>query len=327
MDAEVFVPAKPSASLNVRLPVERLEYVQQFYSDKEKPIEAFLEDVLAGKVKTKDGLKLSPSQLTGKLPEGGFLQEILGGPEAYTVAKERGRLGYRVGTVIKINGCFDPELSQHHNRWGVIAKIIDAYHYEVVLESDIYEKLVIRDVDVKAIIGDILHDYRGIGAERHRKEVVPLIEKALAGKIPYVHSTAPWPRMPLMQAYVVALIDHGTVHKAIRHMKRKLKVIEECYKQGLYYGDDYRYVKGMALLWLRLFSILKKRMEALERGEGRKYTLSRLHAKELSHFLDFRGVPHVVKRSSEIKGFYDVFVDDALLSYLRQKEGGVGGEV
>ncbi|MEM4383556.1 MAG: hypothetical protein QXU44_05835, partial [Candidatus Caldarchaeum sp.] len=87
MDAEVFVPAKPSASLNVRLPVERLEYVQQFYSDKEKPIEAFLEDVLAGKVKTKDGLKLSPSQLTGKLPEGGFLQEILGGPEAYTVAK------------------------------------------------------------------------------------------------------------------------------------------------------------------------------------------------------------------------------------------------
>jgi hypothetical protein len=113
-------------------------------------------------------MRLSLRQTQGKPPEGGFLQKVLGGTEDYYKAAEEGRLGYRRGIVVKICGDYDPHLKKHHNTWAVITKILDPWHYEVVQEYS-GEKLVVRDTDIKAIVGDIIHDYIGIGDERHRR--------------------------------------------------------------------------------------------------------------------------------------------------------------
>lgn len=312
MSGEVFVPAKPNVTIPYRINVKWLRYIEERYSGHEKPVEAFMEDVLSGRIRDENGLKLSPSQVEGRPPLGGFLQEVVGGSPDYERAKGDGTLGYRVGTVVKVCGNYDPELSQHHNRWGVITRIIDAYHYEVVLESDIYEKIVARDVDVKAIIADALHDYRGLGQERFRREVIPLIEKALADKIPYIPYPMTWPRKPLRQACVKAR-GYGSVEKAIRCMEYKLKRIEECNRRGLYYGDDYRFVKGMAVLWIKLFRMLKRIYDELRAGEGVVYTIGRKNLKEFADYLDFHGIPYVVKRNRRMKGFYDFIVCSELL--------------
>ena|GEM_PF-1790582 len=237
------------------------------------PTEAFREDVLMGKIfDTRSGLKLSLRQAQGRPPERGFLQKVIGGSEDYYRAVEEGRLGYRRGVVVKICGDYDPALRKHHNTWAVIIRIIDPWHYLVVQERT-GKKLIIRDTDVKAIIGDAFHDYVGLGEERHRREVIPIIRKALEGKIPIPEGCYPaWPRPPIYQAFVTALLDYGkknpkrSVERALRNAEKHLGWVEG--NRNRYEPEDYRRERGKALLWVRLYKLLLGRLEALERGEG-----------------------------------------------------------
>lgn len=237
------------------------------------PTEAFQDDVLEGKIfDPRTGLKLSLRQAQGRPPEGGFLQKVIGGSEDYYKAVEEGRLGYRRGVVVKICGDYDPALRKHHNTWAVIIRIIDPWHYLVVKEYT-GTRLIIRDTDVKAIIGDALHDYVGIGEERHRREVIPIIRKALEGKIPIPEGQHPrWPRPPIYQAFVTALLDYGkknpkrSVERALRNAEKHLRWVEG--NRNRYEPEDYRRERGKALLWVRLYKLLLGRIEALERGEG-----------------------------------------------------------
>jgi hypothetical protein len=146
------------------------------------PLNQFIKDVEEGKVKDKDGLKVSVSQVQGLRPEGGFLNAVLGktfGTEQRDDAKAS---GFYAGLVIKISGDDDPDLKDDHNTWAVIHKVIDDYHYEVIPEgSDATDSFIIRDEDVKGLIGDKETDLIGIGEERHKEEVIPIIEKAMKG--------------------------------------------------------------------------------------------------------------------------------------------------
>ncbi len=244
------------------------------------PTEEFTDDVLSGKIfDPRTGLKLSLRQAQGRPPEGGFLQKVIGGPEDYYEAVKEGRLGYRRGVVVKICGDYDPALRRHHNAWAVILRVIDPWHYLVVKEWT-GEKLVIRDTDVKAIVGDALHDYIGIGEERHRREVIPIIRKALEGKIPIPEGGYPtWPRPPVYQALVTALVDFDgksprrCVERALREAEKRLRWVGR--NRNRYEPEDYRRERGMALLWIRLYTLLLRRFEALERGEGTRLATRR----------------------------------------------------
>lgn len=97
----------------------------------------------------------------------------------------------KVGTIIKISGDYDEEqeaaglssLSEYHNTWATIVameKISDSDNYilDVVLEGD--DKILkIVDESVKWPIGDLENDYVGIGAERHKNEIVPEIIRVM----------------------------------------------------------------------------------------------------------------------------------------------------
>ena len=146
------------------------------------PLNLFVKNVEEGKIKDKNGLKLSISQVQGLRPEGGYLNAVLGmtfGAEQRDDAKAT---GYYSGLVVKISGDDDPDLSDDHNTWAVIRRVIDDYHYEVIPDGgDANDSFVIRDEDVKGLVGDLQTDLIGIGEERHKEEVVPIIEKALSG--------------------------------------------------------------------------------------------------------------------------------------------------
>jgi hypothetical protein len=238
------------------------------------PLEAFEEDVMKGRVyDPRTGLKLSWRQAQGRPPEGGFLQDVIGGTEDYYEALEQGKLGYRVGTVVKICGDYDPDLAKHHNTWAVIVRIIDPWHYEVVQERT-GKKLIIRDTDVKAIIADAFHDYAGIGPERHKKEVIPIIRKALELKIPIPEGWYPkWPRPPIYQAFAVALSKFGkkdpkrSVEKALKEAEKRLKWVERNRKR--FDPEDYRRERGYALLWIRLYQLVLRRLDAIAGKEGK----------------------------------------------------------
>ena len=241
------------------------------------PTEAFEDDVLQGKIlDPATGLKLSLRQAKGRPPESGLLQEVtrffVGEADDYKRGKELGRLGYARGVVVKICGDYDPSLREHHNTWAVITRVIDAYHYLTTSEWTA-EQLIIRDTDVKGIIGTLWHDFVGIGPERHRREVVPIIEKALRGKIPVpkVYYTW-WPRPPLRQALVVAYVDYGfdkplkyLIRKALAESRKRLEEVKK--KREMYEPKDFRLMHGKALLWIRLYEILSKRVERLEKHE------------------------------------------------------------
>jgi hypothetical protein len=113
-------------------------------------------------------MRLSLRQTQGKPPEGGFLQKVLGGTEDYYKAAEEGRLGYRRGIVVKICGDYDPHLKKTSQYMGSHNQNIRPMALRG--SSRVFsEKLVVRDSDIKAIVGDIIHDYIGIGDERHRR--------------------------------------------------------------------------------------------------------------------------------------------------------------
>jgi hypothetical protein len=283
------------------------------------PLEAFKNDVLEGKIlDPKTGMRLSLRQAQGKPPEGGFLQKVLGGTDDYYEAAEEGRLGYRRGVVVKICGDYDPHLKNHHNTWAVITKILDPWHYEVVQEYT-GERLVVRNTDIKAIVGDAIHDYIGIGDERHRSEVIPIIRKALEGKIPIPEPSGSnywWPRPPIRQALVVALTNYGkfvitsrgfemkypnqrkAVEKNLKKAERWLKTVEK--RKMLYEPEDYRREHGKAVLWVKLYRLVLSKLERLERGENvelfRKKSWDSKEVREaVKNSLSYAGIPYAEK--------------------------------
>jgi hypothetical protein len=283
------------------------------------PLEAFKNDVLEGKIfDPRTGRRLSLRQAQGKPPEGGFLQKVLGGTEDYYEAAEEGRLGYRRGVVVKICGDCDPRLKDHHNTYAVITKILDPWHYEVVQEYT-GERLVVRDTDIKAVVGDTIHDYIGIGDERHRSEVIPIIRKALEGKIPIPETSESyywWPRPPIRQALVVALTDHGkfvltsrgfemkypdqrkAVEKNLKKAERWLKTVEK--RKMLYEPEDYRREHGKAVLWVKLYRLVLRKLERLEKGEQvillRKRSWDSKEVREaVKNSLSYAGIPYAEK--------------------------------
>jgi len=159
---------------------------------------------------------------------------------------------------------------------------------------------VIRDTDVKAIIGDALHDYVGIGEERHGKEVIPIIRKALEGRMPIPEGSHPtWPRPPIYQALVVARVNYGgrslkrSVERALRDAEKHLRWVER--NRARYEPEDYRRERGKALLWVRLYTLLLRRFEALERGEGARLATRRergpSHLRFVRERLLWAGIP------------------------------------
>jgi len=221
------------------------------------PQQQFLEDVRAGKVK-EGGLKLSEMQVRGLPPESGYLQAVLG-PEL-PPPKEH----YRAGLVVKITGDYDKELRDYHNTWAVITRVIDPWHYEVVQENT-GKKLIIRDTDVKAWIGDLEHDYIGIGKERHEKEVVPLIKKALRDKIPVAeeHRTLPIPGGPLGAARRLAenpRLFEDEKRKCIETLK-SIKANRRRYEK-----KDYERLLREAEEWVRAFEQVERELKLYGRG-------------------------------------------------------------
>jgi hypothetical protein len=263
-------------------------------------------------------MRLSLRQAQGKPPEGGFLQKVLGGTEDYYKAAEEGRLGYRRGVVVKICGDCDPRLKDHHNTYAVITKILDPWHYEVVQEYT-GKRLVVRDTDIKAIVGDLAHDFVGIGDERHRREVITIIRKALEGKIPIPETSESdywWPRPPVRQALVVALTEHGkfvltsrgfemkypnqrkAVEKNLKKAERWLKTVEK--RKMLYEPEDYRREHGKAVLWVKLYRLVLSKLERLERGENvelfRKKSWDSKEVREaVKNSLSYAGIPYAEK--------------------------------
>lgn len=147
------------------------------------PLNQFIQDVQEGKILDRNGLKVSVSQVQGITPEGGFLNAVLG--QAFGMAQRRNAevTGYYSGLVVKISGDDDPELSDSHNTWAVIKKVIDDYHYEVIPENgSSKDSFIIRDEDVKGLVGDKDTDLIGIGEQRHKDEVIPLIDEAMRGE-------------------------------------------------------------------------------------------------------------------------------------------------
>jgi len=283
------------------------------------PLEAFKNDVLEGKIfDPRTGRRLSLRQAQGKPPEGGFLQKVLGGTDDYYKAAEEGRLGYRRGVVVKICGDCDPRLKDHHNTYAVITKILDPWHYEVVQDYT-GKRLVVRDTDIKAIVGDLTHDFVGIGDERHRREVIPIIRKALEGKIPIPETSESycwWPRPPVRQALVVALTEHGkfvitnrgfemkypnqrkAVEKNLKKAERWLKTVEK--RKMLYEPEDYRREHGKAVLWVKLYRLVLRKLERLEKGEQiillRKRSWDTKEVREaVKNSLSYAGIPYAEK--------------------------------
>jgi hypothetical protein len=127
---------------------------------------------------------------------------------------------------------------------------------------------------VKAIIADAFHDYADIGEERHKREVIPIIRKALEGKVPIPEGQYPkWPRPPIYQAFAVALSKFGkkdpkrSVEKALKEAEKRLKWVER--NRRRFDPEDYRRERGYALLWIRLYQLVLKRLDAIASKEGK----------------------------------------------------------
>lgn len=136
--------------------------------------------IIRGEIKTENGLKMSENQFYG-LPPKYYDYYTTDEPPYKKGIRDKIAKDYHVGLVLKISGDYDPELEEDHNTWAVTTKLMDRYHYEVRQEANsnplkLGKTLAIRDTDVKWWIGDEKYDYVGIGEERHKKEVLPLIE-------------------------------------------------------------------------------------------------------------------------------------------------------
>jgi hypothetical protein len=137
----------------------------------------FDEHVEKGLIKDEKGRMLSPTEIRG-LPPGGAFLNVSDRILLARAGKAGKNIPYYPGLVVKICGDYRPDLADDHNTWAVITKVLDPYRYEAVSERT-GEKIILRDYDIKAIIGDYEHDYIGIGKDRHKREVKPLIEDVL----------------------------------------------------------------------------------------------------------------------------------------------------
>lgn len=141
------------------------------------PQQEFLREVDAAKIiHWRTGLKMSSLEAQGQPPSSGWLGGIQGVVPEATEAVHR-------GMVVKISGDDDPELGMRgkdlHNCWAVVVDVLDPWHYVVDSECDEGNLVTIRDTDVKGWIGDQYNDILGLGEERWKSEVLPLIEKVL----------------------------------------------------------------------------------------------------------------------------------------------------
>lgn len=141
------------------------------------PEQLFLDDVEHGKIKDENGFKLSFNQVQGKSPNSGSLNEV----HMHLIPSEGGytkkqlmnnKLGNYVGEVVSID---DLDKSLPYKSWEVITKIIDDYHYQVGDRNG--HQMIIRDTDIRSAIGDIENEFTGIGKDRHKEEIVPIIKK------------------------------------------------------------------------------------------------------------------------------------------------------
>jgi hypothetical protein len=322
----------------IKKPFDKVEKVGDGYIVHRllSPYDQFEDAVLEGRtIDPRTGLQLSLRQAKGQPPEGGFLQKVIGGGDDYYRAVEKGELGYRRGTVVKICGDYNPAVAEYHNWLAVITKVIDPWHYEVVLAWT-GKRLILRDTDVKGIVGDLSHDYIGIGKERHACEIVPIIRKALMGKIPLPDvRDFKWPRPPVRQAFAIAVMESGrysskygrtiypnnpreAVEKALKKAERELKSIEK--RKRLYDPEDYRIEHGKAVLWVKLYRLVLKKIERLEKGEDvtaiwKKGYGDRLVWNFTKQALCHEGIPYVEKKD----GLYVCKEDrhDAIIAELK----------
>jgi len=147
------------------------------------PLNQFIQDVEEGKVKDKSGLKVSVAEVQGLRPEGGYLNAVLGKTFGNEQRDDAKASGYYAGLVVKISGDDDPDLRDDHNTWAVITNVLDDYHYIVIPDGgNVNDNFIIRDEDVKGLVGDKDTDLIGLGEERYKEEVIPIIEKAMRGE-------------------------------------------------------------------------------------------------------------------------------------------------
>jgi len=212
------------------------------------PKQQFLRDVEAGKIK-ENGLKLSVRQVMNLPPASGYLQ-LITKPLLGTGKIPKKEQYYRRGLVVKITGDFDPDLRDDHNTWAVITEVIDPWHYRVVQEQT-GKEMIIRDTDVKAWIGDLENDYIGLGEERHKKEVVPLIKQALRGKIPAVVPDEYMELNPVRSAYARGL----TLDEAIKRARQELERLRK--NRHRYDREVYGWLKERAERDLRILTEAK----------------------------------------------------------------------
>jgi hypothetical protein len=220
------------------------------------PQQLFMKNVEEGKVKDPvTGLKLSENQVKGKPPDQGFLQEVLGGSDEYY--KVRNSSPYFAGLVVKICGDYDPELSDDHNTYAIITKVLDPWHYEAIQEFS-SKKLILRDTDVKGWIGNWKRDFVGIGKERHEKEIKPIIKKALHGKEPV---SEPDPEYVSKPDKDCARRLAYRIDEELKGVEKKLREIEE--KKDKYTGEDYERLKAEQESWVKMLRQVKEEVEKL----------------------------------------------------------------
>lgn len=218
----------------------------------------FLDDIEAGKIKV-NSLKMSMHQAKALPPDSGYLRGVskligFAGKEGKDVtAKDY----YHRGLVVKITSDYDPDLSDDHNTWAVITKMKSPYHYEVQQEGSLKKK-VIRDTDVKGWIGDLVTDYRGLGKERHKKEVIPIIKKALRGKIP-VSEPSPKHIWKPDKFYPHRVVSMDKNPKLSVHLNRAKRGVRETEKNRKHYTPkDYKRVLTQQKQFLQSLSNIQK---------------------------------------------------------------------
>jgi hypothetical protein len=228
--------------------------------------ERFLDDVERGRIRNLEGLPLSSQEVYGLPPAGGYLNTMVSAGKDW-----KPDLSFYPGLVVKITGDYREDLADTHNTYGIITKIIDPYRYEVVQEGS-GDKHLIRDTDVKGLVGDIKHDFIGIGEERHQKEVVPLIKKALKGKIPVGTWERPSYEDKLNTARRMAA-RQSWFEDELKGGAERIKAIER--DKDRYEPEDYHLVKNDTEEWLRAYKQVEEEIKrdgrdtVVERGWGR----------------------------------------------------------
>jgi hypothetical protein len=116
----------------------------------------------------------------------------------------------------------------------------------------------------------------------------------------------------------IRITHREAVEKALKKAERELKSIEK--RKRLYEPEDYRIEHGKALLWVRLYRLVLKKIERLEKGEDvtaiwKKGYGDRLIWNFTKQALCDEGIPYVEKKD----GLYVCKEDrhDAIIAELK----------